>query len=59
MVVLDESTPTLLILEVRAQHNHIPDDEAFAARKLKGDLCREAELFPVQSLSQVSVDFTV
>ena len=41
------------ILAIRAEHNHIPDDGAFTSRKLKGALCREAELFPVQSLSQV------
>ena len=50
----DDEVPPL-ILEVRSQHNHIPDDEAFTSRKLKGDLCREAELFPVQSVSGKSL----
>ena len=60
VVALDKCRSTDLevppqILAIRAEHNHIPDDEAFASRQLKGALCREAELFPVQSLSQVSV----
>ena len=42
------------VVEERAMHYHMPDDELFCSRRMKGSLCQLAEDHPLESLSRVS-----